>query len=121
MEVKILRKEFAKSRAMRASVVYVSTCPCTNVPKTYQLLIFTCQRAKGMPILQPRIPTCQHAKAFQFINLACQHAERRANFSTVAQKKTFLNFSIMLKFCKFQEYLGNSKKFISGNKKVPQL
>ena len=33
--------EFAKSRAMRASVVYVSTCRRANVPKAWQLLIFT--------------------------------------------------------------------------------
>ena len=26
-------------------MVYVPTCPCVNVPKTCQLLIFTCQRA----------------------------------------------------------------------------
>ena len=46
-------KEFAKSpavRAIRASVVYVPTCPRANVPKACQLLIFTCQRAKRRAI-----------------------------------------------------------------------
>ena len=45
-EEKLELKEFAKSLAMcaiRASAVYVPTCPRANVPKACQLLIFTCQ------------------------------------------------------------------------------
>ena len=49
--------EFAKSRVMRASVVYV--------PKACQLLIFTCQRANK------RVNV---SKAFQFFNFTCQEA-----------------------------------------------
>ena len=54
-------QEFAKSRAkcaIRASVVYVPTCPRANVPKACQLLIFTCQRATGVPIFPLRVATC---------------------------------------------------------------
>ena len=75
----ILILEFAKSRAkraIRASVVYVLTCPCANVPKARQLLIFKCRRnnkrAKSMPIFQFGVPTCQ--KACHFFNFACQKA-----------------------------------------------
>ena len=39
--------EFAKSRVMHAIPASV-----INVPKACQLLIFTCQRAKGVPIFQ---------------------------------------------------------------------
>ena len=51
--------EFAKSRCIRASVVYVPTCQCANVSKACQFLIFTCQRAKGVPVIQLGVPTCQ--------------------------------------------------------------
>ena len=57
--------EFAKSRAMRAmraSVVYVSTCRRANVPKAWQLLIFTWQRVNK----RANVPKCK----------------RRADFST---------------------------------------
>ena len=46
-----LNIEFSKSRAMRASMVYVPTRPRANVPKVHQFLIFTCQRAK-----EPQFP-----------------------------------------------------------------
>ena len=97
---------------MRANVVYVPTCqkPASfsfvraNVP----INLPTCQRAKGVPIIQLGVPT----------------TERRANFSTSPTKRRtnlskeflFLNFLIMRSICKFLEYLGNCRKFISRNK-----
>ena len=74
MNVLGVSREFAKSRAMRANVVYVLacqrsllanvTCLRANVPKACQLLIFTCKRVNKRA------------------NMACQRAKRRANFST---------------------------------------
>ena len=60
--------EFAKSRAMRANMVYVPMC---------QLLIFMCQRANE----RVNVP-----KPCQFSNLACQRAKRCANFSILLAK-----------------------------------
>ena len=109
-----------------------------NVPKVGQLLIFTSQymwqNAKDMPIFQLDMPTCQ--KAYRFFNLARNRAKSHANFSNwhvrisifqyhlpagvpffqLFSKKIFLNFSIMLNICKFQEYLDNSRAFILQNK-----
>ena len=50
---------------MRASVVYLATCPYANVP-TSHFYGPSCQRAKCVPIFQLDKPTCQ----------------RRTNFST---------------------------------------
>ena len=60
-------REFAKSRAkrayvptcLRASVVYVPMCQSANVPKTCQLLIFTCQRASKHTNVPINVPTSQ--------------------------------------------------------------
>ena len=57
---KYVKKDFAKSRTMCVTVIYVPMCPCAhvpmcqcvNVPKACQLLNFTCQRVskpKNMP------------------------------------------------------------------------
>ena len=78
-----------------------STCPRANMPKACQFLIFTCQRA-NVPI---NVPTCQ----------------RHANYSTWRANVLVFQFGvswflIMLNICKFLEYLGNCKKFISRNK-----
>ena len=90
-----------------------------HVPKACQLLIFTCQRANE----HANVP-----KACQFLNLGCQRAKRHANFYLRLPKGVpifqlffkrilgFFNFSIMLNISKFQEYLGNSRKFISRKK-----
>ena len=64
-------------RAIRASVVYLSTCLRVNVPKECQVLIFTCQRAN------------QHAsvpKASRFFNLACQSPKACQFFKLACQK-----------------------------------
>ena len=82
----------------------------TNVPKAFQSFNLASQPAKGVPNFQLGVPACQ--KACQFFNFACQKAYQFFNdFS-----KEFFNFSIMLNICKFQEYLGSSRKFISQNK-----
>ena len=70
-----------------------------------------CQRA-DFPILQLGVPTCQRRANFSTFS-----AKKRANFSTIVQKNfQSVNFSIILNICKFQEYLGHSRKFISRNK-----
>ena len=81
-----------------------STCPCANVPINLPM----CQRcanfsiwrvimSKAVPIFQLGVPKC--VPIFQLLFVFW-----------------FLNFSIMLNICKFLEYLGNSRKFISRNK-----
>ena len=57
----------------RANVLACQRGLSANVPKACQVLIFTCKRAKNVPT---------YHKACQCFNLACQHAKRRANFST---------------------------------------
>ena len=102
--------------AMRASVVYVPTC---HVPMCQKRANFSFLRANK----RANVP-----KACQLFNLACQLAKRVVNFQLLLLKGVpifqlffkrifqFLNFSILLNICKFQEYLGNSRKFISRNK-----
>ena len=110
MSIYLINFQFAKSRNMRASVVYVPTCPCANVPKARQHLLFTWQRVNkraNLQIFHLGVPT------WQFFRLACQCAKRRANFLIIFQ---YLKFSIMVNIWKFPEYLGNSRKFISRNK-----
>ena len=97
-----------------------STCPHANVPNPYQLLIITCQRANKR-VNVPKV--CQ-----LLFNLSCQRAKGVPIFQLRLLKGVqifqlffkrifqFLNFSIMLTICKFQEYLGNSRKLISRNK-----
>ena len=111
-----------------------STCPRANVPKACQLFIFTCQRANkhanvpkacqflnsvrtNVPIFHPGVPTSQ--RAWQFFSFACQKACQIFNYFSKENTFQFFNFSIMLNICKFQEYLCNSRKFISRNKKSP--
>ena len=51
--------EFAKLRAIRAYVVYVSTClraSMVYVPKACQLLIFLCQRANKRASMPYGVP-----------------------------------------------------------------
>ena len=72
-----------------------------NVPKVNQLFNLVCQRAKGMPIFQLRL--LKGIPIFQLFFKRIYH---------------FLNFSIMLTICKFQEYLGNSRKLILRKKEL---
>ena len=67
--------KFAKSPAMcarRAGVFYVPTCPHSNVPKTCQLLNFTCQMRVNLTAWRANVP---------IFNLL----KRRGNFSTIFQ------------------------------------
>ena len=77
------------------SHLYVSTNKCANVPKLCQLFNLACQHFKGVPIFQIRLPKGFFKRTFQLSN-----------------------FSIMLNICKFQKYLGNSRKLISLNKET---
>ena len=73
----LLKVKFAKSRAMRASVVHV---PRANVPTCQKRANFSflranvptcqyrCQRTKGEPVFQLEVPTCQYT--YQSANLA---------------------------------------------------
>ena len=108
---------------------------CAHVPKTYQRLIFTCQRVNKCA----NVSTCHRRaiystwranvpKAWQYFNIACQRVKKGANFSTSPAKKAyqffnffvfqFLNFSIMLNICKFLEYLANSRKLSRETKNL---
>ena len=107
--------KFAKSCAMhvyeqKARQHLIFTC---QRAKDVPFFKFACQRSKSVPTFHFYVPTCQRANNVPFFKLACQRAKRRANFSTIFQKK---NVSIMIKICKFQGYLGNSRKFIQRNK-----
>ena len=100
-----------KSRVIRAKVcqhglrahmqnayqLLICTCQHVNkraiVPKVCQVFNLACQLAKGVPIFQIRLP--KDVPIFQLF------------FKRIFQ---FFNFSIMLNICKFQEYLGNSRK-----------
>ena len=80
-----------------------STCPRPNVPKACQRRanFSTCRAnvSNGVPIFQPRLP--KGVPIFQPI------------FKRIFK---FLSFQIMLNTCKFQEYLGKSRKFTSRKK-----
>ena len=103
--------QFGKSRVIRtmcanvpnAGQLFIFTSQRakkhTNVPKVCQLFNFACQLAEGMPIFQLRLP--KGVPIFQLF------------FKIIFQ---FFNFLIMLNICKFQEYLGSSRKLISRNK-----
>ena len=90
-----------------------STCPHASVPNVCQLFIVTCQRANK----RANVP-----KVCQLFNLACQRAKGVPIFQFCLPKGVpifqlffkrifqFLNFSVILTICKFQEYLGNSRK-----------
>ena len=69
-----------------------------NVPKAYQLFNLASHRVKDVPILQLRLP--KSGPIFELF------------FKRIF---LFLNFSIMLNICKFQEYLRNCRKFILRN------
>ena len=92
-----------------------SMCPHANEPNMCQILIITCQRgnkcAKGVPIIQLGMPTCQGMPIFQ-LHLPKGVLIFQLFFKRIFQ---FLNFSIMLTICKFQDF-DNSKKFIWWNK-----
>ena len=87
--VSLIGLEFAKSRAMHAR-----RARRAHVPK--------CQRAKSVSISHFYVPTCQWT---------CQ----RAKGVPIIQLDVS-TFFIMLNICKFLEYLGNCRKFISRNK-----
>ena len=108
-------EEFAKSRAMRAMRAIVVYVPASQKRANFSFL------RVNVPI---NVPTCQRAKGVPIIQLGVSRSQRRANLSTSLTKMhisfskefLFLNFSIMLNICKFLEYLGNCRKFISRNK-----
>ena len=77
----------ACQRGLRTKVLACQRGLRANVPKAYQFLIFTCQRASeranvpyNVPVFQLNVPKCQ--KAYQCFNLACQRAKRRVSVST---------------------------------------
>ena len=69
-----------------------------NVPSACQLPIFTCQRAKGVPIIQLGIHRGIGVPIFQF------HLLKGLPIFQTFFKRTFqlLHFSIMLKFANFK-------------------
>ena len=85
-------------RAIRASVVYLSTYLRVNVPKECQVLIFTCQStcqcAKGVPVFQLSVPKSQGVPIFQVGVPVCQ---RRAIFFNFACQKGVPTFHLSFK------------------------
>ena len=102
-------------RAIRASVVYLSTCLRVNVPKECQVLIFTCQRANQHASV-PKASrffnlACQSPKACQFFKLACQCVKGVPFFSTSPAKKE----------CQLFIYLSKKLFFHIPNISVPNI
>ena len=103
---------------------------CAYVPKTISFLhaisflranVPRCQRRA---IFQIGVPTCQKRANISFLRAnvpkTCHFSNWRTNvpkgvpiFQLFFKRK---NVSIMVNICKFQEYLGNSRKFISRSK-----
>ena len=67
------------------------------------------QNAKGMPIFQLDMPTCQ--KACRVFNLACDHAKSHANFSNCHGKVSIFQYHLPTGVPFFQLF---SKKNIFG-------
>ena len=64
--------KFAKSPAMcarRAGVFYVPTCPHSNVPKTCQLLNFTCQIRANLTASRANVPIFNLLKSVAIFQL----------------------------------------------------
>ena len=96
--------------------------PRVNVP----INVPTCQRAKQVLIIQLGVPTSQKHANF---STWCTNVPKGVPFFQLHLPKCvpiiqlflksifqFLNFSITLNICKFQKYLGSSRKFILRNK-----
>ena len=92
--------------------------PRVNVP----INVPTCQRAKQVLIIQLGVPTSQKHANF---STWCTNVPKGVPFFQLHLPKCvpiiqlflksifqFLNFSITLNICKFQKYLGSSRKFI---------
>ena len=90
-----------QTRANFSCFTYQRANKRANVPKVCQLFSLVCQPAKGELIFQLYLP--KSVPIFQLF------------FKRIFQ---FLNFSIMLNVCKFQKYLGNSRKLILRNKEL---
>ena len=94
---------------------------CGKMPRACQFFNLTCQHAKKHAefstwhaIVPKVMPIFQIVMAkSQFFNITCQQV---SHFFNSFPKKIFLNFSIILNICKFQEYLDNSRTFIFQNK-----
>ena len=109
--------EFAKSHAihiMCARVVYVPTCQMhanfSFLHSNVLINMSTSQKCASDSTWHVNVP-----KACQFLNFTCQNGITifQSFFKRIFQ---FLNFSIMLNISKFQELMGNSRKFIWQNK-----
>ena len=94
-------------RGLRAHVPKCQTCASfsflrANVP----INMLTCHRCANCSAWCANMP-----KANQLFNFTCQKAYQFfLFFKRIFQ---FMNFSIMVNICKFQEYLGNCRKPIS--------
>ena len=89
----VLADMLACQRGLRTKVIACQRGLCANVPKAFQLLIFTCQRT----IKRGNVPY-----RVSVFNLACQRAKCRASFSTWhsnQRAKRRANFSNILTKC----------------------
>ena len=89
-----------------------STCPDTHVLRCQKRTNFSFLRANvSINLPPPNTPqTCQ------FFNLAANVLKGMETFQLLSKIFQFLNFSVMLNICKFQEILENSRKFTLRNK-----
>ena len=95
-----LIREFAKSRAKRAYVIYVPTCLRASVVyvptclRAGAVYVPTCQKRANFSFLLASVPmnlpTCH--TACQYFNLACQRAKRCARFSSFPLTKFYGKF-----------------------------
>ena len=82
--------EFATSLKWVPCMPVCFICLHGSVPKAWQLLIFMCPHAKGVPIIQFDMPICQRST-----NYSTSSAKRCTSFSTTFQRNfsTFEFFS----------------------------
>ena len=93
-----------------------------SVP-SFHFSLRTCQRRF---IFQISVPTCQKRANILFLGANVPKCQRRSIFKWRAKVPKSVpifqlffkrkNVSIIVNICKFQEYMGNSRKFISRSK-----
>ena len=106
----------------------VPNCQCAKSVATssfyWPTCQWTCQRRASYSTWRANVPTCQRRAKFSTWWVNVQKGvpifqlrlPKGISIFKLFFVFGFLNFSIMLNICKFLEYLGNSRKFISRNK-----
>ena len=111
--------------------VHVPTCQkCTNfsfLRANVPMNVPTCQRCPNYSTWRANVPWCRNRASYstwlpnvpQGVPIFQLRLPKGVTVFQLFFKRIFqfLNFSIMLNICKFREYLDNSRKLISRNKK----